>query len=223
LALKLNRKNKQEVNQMINEFVVGSKSVANGATVDARADRSGAEVVTNAHGFFMEAVEQGNVYAVANQTGVASQAGLSATTPVLTLANPAGSTKKLAVWYVGCVFNVVFAAIASVFVAVGTNTALAAVTGTLTTAHRNLKLGSGGAPVARTFLAATLPAAPVAIGLLGAGLTGAVVLLPSTPMLERWYNGALILLPGTNLSLQTEAASGAAGMLCEYIWEEVDL
>ncbi len=207
---------------MLNEIRTGAIKSSNAAVNPARSDKTGAQVVVQGHGRFMEAVEQGNVYAVANQTGVASQAGLSATTPVLTLFNPLGSGKKLAIWYVGCVFNVVFAAIATVFVAVGTVVQAAAVTGTLTTAHRNLKLGASGTPSAQTLLAATLPAAPVAIGILGSGLTGAVVLLPVTPSLERWYDGALIMLPGTNLTLQTGAASGAAGMLCEYIWEEID-
>lgn len=208
---------------MLNEIRVGLIKALAGSVNPARGDESGALVVTQGHGSYQEAVDQGNVFGVANQVGVASQAGLSATTPVLTLYNPAGSLKKLAVWYVGCVFNVAFAAVAAVFVAVGTDVVAAAVTGTLTTAHRNLKLGTVSNPAARTLLAATLPAAPVAIGLLGSGLTSAVNLLPVTPMLERWYNGALILLPGTNLTLQTLAASGAAGMFCEYIWEELPL
>jgi hypothetical protein len=206
---------------MLNEIRVGPVVSANGGVNPARGDVTGATVVTQAHGDFQEAVDQGNVFAVANQAGVASQAGLSVTTPVLTLVNPIGNTKKLAVWYVGCVFNVVFAAVAAVFVAVGVNTVVVA--GTLTTAHRNMKVGSSVAPSGIPLLAATLPVVPVAIGLLGSGLTSAVNLFPVTAMLEKWYKGALILMPGTNLSLQTLAASGAAGMFCEYIWEEIAL
>ena len=171
-----------------------------------------------------EAVDKGRVFAVANQAGVTSQAGLSATTPVLTLVNPAGSGVTGRLWFAGATFTVVFAAVAAVFVAVGTNTVAAAVTGTLTTAHRNLKLGSLNAQGNKItpMLAATLPAAPVAISLLGAGLTGAVNLLPQIQVLGRWYNGAINIEPGTNLSIQTGAASGASGTFCEYIWEEVD-
>lgn len=174
---------------------------------------------------FQSAVARGNVYSVANQTGVATQAGLSATTPVLTLANPAGSGRKGRLWYAGATFNVVFAAIAAVFVAVGTNTVAAVVTGTKTTAHRRTRLGGvddqGNA--IQPFLAATLPAAPVAIAILGSGSTGAVVIETTIKPLERWFNGAIEIMPGTNLSIQTLAASGAVGTLCEYIWEEVDL
>lgn len=200
---------------------VGQATANDGDNIAATMTRQRALRTGNTQADFQDAVERGNTYAVANQTGVASQAGLSATTPVLTLANPAGSGQNGILWFAGCTFTVVFAAVAAVFVAVGTNTAAAAVTGTLTTAHRNLKLGAGLGNKVVPYLAATLPAAPVAIGLLGAGLTGAVNLFPQMPALGRWYNGGIIVAPGTNLSLQTLAASGAVGMFCEYIWEEV--
>lgn len=174
---------------------------------------------------FQAAVAAGRVFTVCNQTGVTTQAGLSGTTPVLTLYNPLGSGVKGVLWYAGVTFNVVFAAIASVFLAAGTDISAAGVTGTKTTTHRRTRLGGildqGNA--IQPLLAATLPAAPVAISLLGMGLTGAVNLLPFAQMLERWYNGAIEIMPGTNLSIQTEAASGAAATLCDFMWEERSL
>lgn len=173
----------------------------------------------------VRAVARGRVYSVANQTGVASQAGLSATTPVLTLANPAGSGVKGRLWYASAVFLVAFAAAAAVWLAVGSNTVAAVVTGTVTTAHRRTRLGSvdtQGNSI-QAFLAATLPAAPVAVSVLGAGLTGAITLATAVPPMERWYNGVFEIMPGANVSIQTSTASGALGMLCEYIWEEEDL
>ena len=71
-------------------------------------------------------------------------------------------------------------------------------------------------------LASTLPAAPVAIGILGVGLTGAITVSLALQTLERWYNGALVVTPGTNLTIQTGVASGASGTFCEFIWEEED-
>ena len=207
---------------MLQEIRIGAKKTSDGAVEPARGDNTGAAVVTQGHAAFQEAVLRGSVYGVANQTGVTSQAGLSATTPVLTLYNPLGSGKNCVVWYAGATFLVAFAAAAAIFAAVGTDVQSAAVTGTLTTTHRNLKLGMTQSPAARTFLAATLPAAPVAVSLLGVGLTGAINLLPAAPPVGRWFNGSIILKPGTNLSIQTSTASGASGMLCEYIWEEID-
>jgi len=170
---------------------------------------------------FQAAVERGNVYSVANNAGVTSQAGLSATTPVLTLANPAASGKNLILWYAAANFSVAFAAAAALFLAANTNPAAAAVTGTQTTTHRNLKL-SGNNPSIIPLLAATLPAAPIAIDILGVGLTGAITTIPGMMPYERWYNGSIIVTPGCAISLQTSTASGASGMFCSYIWEEVN-
>ena len=169
---------------------------------------------------YQQAVLGGNVFGVANQVGVASQTTLSATTPVLTLANPLGSGVNAVVWFVGAGMSVGNAAAAPMLVAVNTNTAAAAVTGTATTTHRNMLLGGNGTPKCKSFLAATPPAAPVSIGTLGIGLTGAITTSTTAPFYGRWYDGALILGPNTALSVQTLTASGALGLWCEYIWEE---
>lgn len=200
--------------------VVGKQTLSDGGTGRLRQSPSGALVTAGAGAYFQEAVRNGRVFSVCNQAGVTSQAGLSATTPVLTLANPAASGVNCVLWYASATFSVAFVAASAVFAAVGTNAAAAAVTGTQTTAHRNLLLG-GGQPSVVPLLAATLPAAPVAVGLLGMGLTGAITTVPQLQVLERWYNGAIIIQPGTNFSIQTSTASGASAMFCEYIWEEV--
>lgn len=173
---------------------------------------------------FATAVERGRVFVVANQSGVTSQAGLSATTPVLTLYNPPGSGVTGRLWYACADMLVANAAAATVLLAAGTNTVAANTTGTLTTAHRCGKFG-GITPASQgnrivALLAATLPAAPVAIDVLGAGLTGAITTVPSIPALSKCYYGALLIQPGTNISIQTSTASGASGLLCAYCWEE---
>lgn len=177
--------------------------------------------IAPAQSAFQNAVEIGNVFGVCSQAGVTSQAGLSLTTPVLTLYNPASSGKNLVLWYAGVTFTVAPATAGAVWVAVNTNTAAAATTGTLTTAHRNMKLGTGVNMVAQPLLAATLPAAPVAISILGVNFTGAITTVPMAQTLERWFNGSIILKPNTALSIQTGVASGASGTFCEYIWQEV--
>lgn len=201
---------------------VGGQTLAKGSKASPSLAPDGSAVSQDA---FAAAVERGNVYAVASQSGVTSQAGLSATTPVLTLANPAGSGVSGRLWFAGCQFTVAPATAGAVWLAAGTNTVAAVVTGTLTTAHRNLKLGGENAQGNKivAFTAATLPAAPVAISLLGVNLTGAITTIPTLATLGRWYFGAVLIQPGTNLSLQTGVASGASGMFCEYIWEEMPL
>jgi hypothetical protein len=178
---------------------------------------------------FARAVERGRCFGVCNQVGVTSQAGLSGTTPVLSLVNPAGSGITGRLWFAGATVEVAAATAGSIVLAAGTNTVAAAVTGTLTTAHRNLKLGSAGVAAGAQgnrivpMLAATLPAAPVAICLLGVLLTGAITTQITQPTSGRWFYGAIAIQPGVNLSIQTLVATGASGLLCEFIWEEFDL
>jgi len=170
---------------------------------------------------FAEACERGKCFSVVNQAGVTSQAGLSATTPVLTLYNPLGSGKNGILWYAGATFTVAFATAGAIWLAANTNPAAAAVTGTAMTTQRNLKLG-GSLPGLTPLLAATLPAAPVGIALLGVGLTGAITTIPHLQALGRWFDGGIVIAPGTAISIQTGVASGASGTFCEYVWEEED-
>ncbi len=170
---------------------------------------------------FQTAVSEGRVFTACNQSSDTSSAGLSATTPVLTLANPLGSGVKGRLHFAGCVNLIAFAAAAAVWLAAGTNSAAAVVTGTAATVRRT-RLGgltNPGNEIA-AFVNATLPAAPVAISVLGAYLTGAITTQSTAAPMGRWYNGAVEIMPGTNISIQFSTVSGNA-IFCEYIWEEV--
>lgn len=195
---------------------------SNGQLVNQRANDEGITLVNNFAAKYQEAVLTGNVYSVANQVGITTQAGLSATTPCLTLYNPAGSGVNGVLIFAGCVNTVAFAAAAVIWLGVNTNVAAAAVTGTLTTAHRNNFLGSASGNKLQALLAATLPAAPVAVATLGVGLTGAITTIPQIATLGRHFEGGFILKPGTAISFQTSTASGATGFFGEYIWFESD-
>lgn len=177
--------------------------------------------VKQENALFDAAVKKGRVWAVANQAGVTSQAGLSATTPVLTLANPVGSGVRGKLWYATASIDVAFGTAATIYLALGGYSATA-VTGTLTTAQRNLKTGSSSMGTIRNYLAATLPAAPVAIHILGAAGTGAITVPLILPPLAQWFHGAIHLEEGMNLSIQTSAASGTSGLWCGFIYEEED-
>lgn len=184
--------------------------------------KDGSALIKQGGSAFEEAVNRGNVYGVASQVGVTSQAGLSATTPVLTLYNPTGSGKRGILWLAGANFIVAPATAGVVWLAQGGGPSAAEVTGTLATAQRNMLTGRADGNKIRALLAATLPAAPVGIDILGVNLTGAITVATVTAPLERWYNGAYVLRPGFNCSIQTGVASGASGMFVHYIWEEVD-
>lgn len=208
---------------MIQEAKVGPGTYGDGALAQPRLGKTGELITGSALGRYYELVSRGLVYGVANQAGITSQAGLSATTPALTLFNPKGSGVNAVLLYAGATFTVAFATAGAIWVAVGTNIAAADVTGTATTAHRNLLLGNGSQPKIQVLLAATLPAAPVAICTLGVGLTGAITTIPQIQTLGKWFDGGLVLAPGANLSIQTGVASGASGTFCEYVWAELPL
>lgn len=186
-----------------------------------RAHKSNGGVLAQAAGAsFDEAVERGNVYVTANQTTVTTQAGLSATTPVLTIANRVNSKKEVRLWYVSACGLVAASAASEIWACLGGYSATA-VTETTAATVRNMKTGDASMPPGVACLAvATLPAAPVAIGQLGAQLTGAITTVPTVPPFERWYNGALRIQPGYNFSIQT---STATTLFAEYIFEVVDL
>lgn len=197
---------------------VGQETAQPGTSHAVTLTRNVALRTANTQGSLQDAVERGNTYGVCSQSGVTSQAGLSAMTPVLTLANPTGSGVNGILWFAGATFTVAFATAGAIWLA---HSAVPAALATLATTHRNLKLGGSQGNKVKALLACTLPAAPVAISLLGVGLTGAITTTPQAQTLGRWYNGSVIVEPGQAISIQTGVASGASGMFCEYIWEEI--
>lgn len=203
-------------------YQVGPIQAYDGGVTMPRGDKFGCGMVGYAHGKYQEMALRGNLFTACNVAGVTSQAGISATTPVLTLYNPAGSGINGSLIFAGCTFTVVFGAVAGIFLCANTNVAAAAVTGTASVTMKNCLLG-GAAPSLTPLLAATLPAAPTGIDILGAGLTGAVNLFPQIQTIGKWYDGSIIIAPGTALSIQTGAASGASGMFCTYMWEEIPI
>lgn len=194
----------------------------------ARASGGFETVTVDGHARFQQAVLAGNAFWCATQTAGTSQAGLSATTPVLTLYNPKGNNKAAVLWYAGASFIVAFAAGSAVWIAANINVAAAAVSGTAVSGVTsvaivtNAQLGNGSFPTCIPLTAATLPAAPVAVRQLASGLTGAITTIPYVGSVGGWQDGSLVLLPGSAISIQTSTASGA-GMFCDYGWEEIPL
>lgn len=195
----------------------------NGSTpTNIQTDGNGHLLTNQYSAKFQELTLTGKVYTVSNQTGITTQAGLSATTPALTLYNPSGSGVNGVLLYAGCVNSVAFAAASVIWLGFNANVVAAAVSGTLTTAHRNNLLGGASSNALQALLAATLPAAPVAGPIIGVGLTGAITTIPQLNTMGRWFEGGIIIAPGTAISFQTSTASGASGFFGEFIWAEVE-
>lgn len=206
---------------MLAELRVGPQMGGDGSSPVMRAAKTGEAITAIAHGIYYEPSSRAGIFMVANQAGITTQAGISATTPALTLYNPKNSGVNAAILYAGCIASVAFAAASVIFLAANTNIAAADVTGTATTAHRCGLLGNGKQPSVVPLLAATLPAAPVGVAIIGVGLTGAITTAPTGQTLGRYFDGTLILSPGSAISFQTSTASGTNGFFGEIVWEEI--
>ncbi len=188
-------------------------------SISLRGNSRGAAYVAQDQDAFSAAVDRGNVYHLTAQATVVTQAGLSATTPALTIANRAGSGKVVKLWYTGATTLVVNSAVLAVFAAYG-RPHQTPVVETTPGIFINAKTGDAGAPPGVAgLIVATLPAAPVAAGILGAGMTDAAVDQPNLPPWFRWWNGCLQIPERANFSIQT---STAGTLFCDYIVEVAD-
>lgn len=206
----------------LQQLQVGPIRAGDGSNPTARGSNDACAVVQHGHAKYQEAVYRGNCYAVADQAGAALAAGLSASPVNVCLFNPKGNNKLAVIWHASIVSTVAPAAIVAVWIGANHNIAAAAVTGTAGS-PRNCLVGNQNAPSILTFTTATLPAAPVAIDVLGALLTGAITVETQNQGLSKWYDGGLIIAPGGALSFQGSAASGAAACFGSWIWEEVPI
>lgn len=205
---------------MQSEGRVGPIPAADGAVETVRLGKTLETITGDAHGRYFEAVSRGNVFFVADQTGKTVPAGLSASPTTVTLFNPKNSGINAAILFAAIDFIVAFAAGAAVWLAANTDPTAAAASGTAAVPV-NALLGSTKTPTVKAFTAATLPAAPVAIAQLGAGLTGAITTAPVSQPFYREFAGGLVLGPGAALSFQASTVGGAAAAFGEWAWEEV--
>ncbi len=196
------------------------RNLITGAVNVARGSYDNSVVTQDGHARYQEAVLRGNCFISTNQTGVTTQAGLSGTTPGLTLANPKGNNKNLVLWFAAGTHNVANATASVTWLAANINNAAAAVTGTVAT-FSNCLVGNTNSPSAQILTAATLPAAPIAIATLGFCGTVAVTTPQMILPLGRFFDGLVCVAPGGALSIQTSAASGTNGLFSEFVWEEV--
>lgn len=200
---------------MLFEGRVGASYRGAGAVLPPRLDDTGA-VALLSHGKYTDAVLRGGVYIGANAfgTAVTTQAGLSATTPALTLYNPVGSGVLGVVLSVGINITAAPAAAAVFCLAHNAKNATAPASTTNGTMI-NAQVGSANTPKVQCYRVATLAAAPVANLMLG-GTTGAAAISGLVQTFD--IDGLLVIEEGVAISVQ---ASSAAAILCHFVWEEI--
>jgi hypothetical protein len=169
-------------------------------------------------------VARGDGFVACQQTGITLAAALRVDPGGLCLYNPFGSNVDAIIDWVEWHATVVFAAVSTIFLGFNSNPNAAAVTGTAATV-RNRNVGHAATPACSALVAPTLPAVPVGAINLGAGLTGAVNLLPHDVPHVRYFtqpdgSPGLIVHPGCTISFQCIAASGTSGFWSEIAWRE---
>ncbi len=222
----------------------GARRLIPGAYDFLRGDLTAAVVVSDGHARYQEAVLAGNVYIGSNPSGtpVTTQAGVSATTPALTLFNPHASTVNLVLWAVD--INITTEAAAAFMLAYNPPLLAGVPTGPVTLTNANITnaiLGQGipgtttvvstqGGNQGQCFRAATLSAAPIAFRYLGrhsftAAGSGAGAASASPDAFGGMpgsfpIDGEIVIPPGVAMSIQ---ATAAVAITCAFTWEEVPL
>lgn len=207
----------------IPQGIVGPQVKGDGAYASVRADKTGAGVVTDAHGHFYEAVARGNVYAAINSAVRALTVSLT-TTAGLGIYNPANSGKNLVILKTAFRYGSGTLAAGYMLHAIFPATA-ASVTGTALTPV-NLLTGQASGSVARAFELMTGAATAVQVRL--AKSVGAMTTDQSTTawtdVNREILDGAIVVAPGNAYGIISVTGAGTSPtIMAEYVWEEVNL
>lgn len=174
----------------------------------------------NIYNLYHQAGVRGLMFHGCSTVAVATQAGMSATTPCLTLYNPVGSGVNLVLINVSVMFDVQPTLPCGIFLASNAVAAGAPTTVTLATV-KNSVLGSTKAAIGQCYRVATLGASPLAIRPLGSIATTAAN-GNATPgvLCSNEINGQIVIDPGVGVSIQT---SSAASIYASFTWLECSL
>lgn len=194
---------------------VGQQNLSDGVVSTVRLSKNGAAITANGHAKHEQMVVDGDVYIGANLGGtpVTTQAGLSATTPALTLYNPVGSGINLILISITIDITTSPAAAAGLMLAYNLASA-AAPTATTLANVTNALIGTSKLPTAQCYRIATLAAAPLAFRFIG-GTTGAAA-IGGFRIVDN-IEGEIVVGPGVAISIQS---TSAAAILASFTWEE---
>lgn len=202
---------------MYAELLVTGRRPGSSGKIAMRSSPDGHAVMMDGHARYQQAVYDGNVFIGSNLGGtpVTTQAGLSATTPALTIYNPVGSGKIGVLIEFGYSFAAAPAAASQVLLAYNLLNATAP---TLTTLANVVNARfSSALPVLQCARVATLSAAPLALVYVG-GTTGAAAISGYNTVYD--CAGGILIPPGLCLSVQT---IGAASLTAHFKWEEINI
>lgn len=200
--------------------IATTTSISAGTQAPGRAGQLGDTIMSELQPRYYEQTYRRNVFSVANQAVTATTLGLATTYTGLCISNPVGSTVNMVLLKVGFSFIVVFAAVATIGLALGYNSGTN-VTHTTPVTPRSNFFGVGASPVGLADVAATLPTAPFYSHIFGSGLTGAVTTVPQVSPTIVDLEGSVILPPGAYACIVTSTVSAASSFWGSFCWAEV--
>ena len=205
---------------MLAEVRTGIIQAFDGAVNPARNDKTGALIVADGHGKYVEAVLRGNVYflsvAAAAPTAYVGAAG---GTPLLAVHNPTGSNKNIAILLAAAAARVVASATGHTVIELWAGVSVTP-TGTQTTPKSALTFASGG----------------VGLGFSNTVLTGSTALNLAWPLTSYFWgttvgvstsiavadlNGLIVLAPGMEVALGATVAPASLTWDAALWWEEL--
>lgn len=209
---------------MLAEIRTGIIKTSDGGVNPGRGDTTGAIVVTDGHGKYLETTLRGNAYYLsypATAAPGAAYVGAAGGTPLLAVHNPTGSNKAIALIGVSTAPRILGAAVLDTTLAIWAGASVPP-TGTQTSPKNSLTFASGG----------------VGLGFVNTALTGSTALnYFCTTNAYFWgtsvgqfhaltytdMNGILVLMPGMQMAIGSSVAITTVTFEASMIWEEIQL
>lgn len=196
----------------------GPITSADGATNIVRGGKAGETISQDAHGRYCEATYRGQTF-VASNTAAQALSLNSTTATGLILSNPTGSGKLIVINKVIVALASLPAGAAPLILTGNTNPAGAATTHTTPLTPQSALIGSGATPVGKVDSAATIAAATIIRALPGGPAATVAASTTFPPVIIDEIAGAIILQPGTCISLQ--CLTTAISVVASFEWEEI--
>lgn len=195
----------------------GPKTVQDQTYNALRLEKSGAQVIQTAHGWYNEAVYRGNVFFGANQAAQAlTSIGTTAQTGLI-LVNPPGSGKNLVLLQVE--FALTAAATNNPIITLAVQATQSASLAKPTNTANNALIGTPANCVGSVTTSATLQSNPVVAKVLQVCNTTTI---PATvnPPVTYDLGGSIMLVPGTAACIASVATASTG--LASITWEEIN-
>jgi hypothetical protein len=202
----------------------GPVTQADGTNPQARAGKTAEIIVSQCHGKYFEASHRGVLFVAGTPAGGVAPGTSVGTTGAFILENPKGSGKRLAVKKVTMAYQGGTLGAGLVWHCANTNPAAAAVTSGTAVTPTNVDLSNGGSAVGKPNSGGTLPASATQLYPFASLPAQATSTAAAPCIASEDVDGAIVIEPGTQYSLQAEAAAGTSPKVSfGVVWEEIPI